>query len=92
MIAEKETKDKLICFHCGNICPNELINIEEKLFCCGGCKTVFEILDSTKLCNYYSIDKTPGLSPQEFNREKFGYLDEPLVADKIIEFKDDTIS
>ena len=56
-----ETEKKLICYHCGEDCPDDEIAIGEKLFCCNGCKTVYELLDANDLCTYYNIDETPGV-------------------------------
>jgi Cu+-exporting ATPase len=46
------------CFHCGEDCGKHPITIEEKHFCCEGCKMVFEILNKSGLCDYYAISKT----------------------------------
>ncbi|KAB2845802.1 MAG: hypothetical protein F9K45_03215, partial [Melioribacteraceae bacterium] len=51
---------KIKCYHCGDDCPDNEIKINDKFFCCNGCKTVYEILEANNLCNYYSIDEQPG--------------------------------
>ncbi|HAR74484.1 MAG TPA: hypothetical protein DCR77_13920, partial [Flavobacteriaceae bacterium] len=33
------------CFHCGQRIEEEVIQFDEKDFCCQGCKTVYEILN-----------------------------------------------
>ena len=83
--------EKTFCFHCGDICANNAVMLEEKIFCCTGCKTVFEILNVNKLCNYYSISNNPGLSPPVIPQNKFDYLDEKAVSDQLVEFMDDEI-
>jgi len=87
-----EIKEKLICYHCGENCPDGEIHIDDKLFCCNGCKTVFEILDLNKLCDYYSINSRPGITPSINKNEKFNYLDDQSVIDRLLSFRDDKIS
>ena len=83
--------EALHCFHCGDDCPNNSISIGEKAFCCQGCKTVFEILNTNELCDYYSIEDNPGLSPkQDIIANRFDYLDDDSVRGQIIEFSGET--
>lgn len=37
------------CFHCGQRIEEEVIQFDEKDFCCQGCKTVYEILNVNNL-------------------------------------------
>lgn len=83
---------KKICYHCGDECKNDSIRIDEKLFCCNGCKTVFEILNVNQLCNYYNLENKPGISPRGFHSIKFDYLDDQQVIDQIIDFSEGTIT
>ncbi len=41
----------LLCYHCGTPCIGERIAIEEKVFCCDGCKLVYEIINENDLCD-----------------------------------------
>ncbi|NND63708.1 MAG: heavy metal translocating P-type ATPase [Flavobacteriaceae bacterium] len=75
------------CYHCGDSCENQLIRIEEKAFCCNGCKTVYEILSGNDLSYYYDLEKNPGISP-ELKEGKFDYLDNAEIASKLLEFDD----
>ena len=92
MPEEINAKSELLCYHCGDVCKDSSINIEDKYFCCSGCKTVYEILNQNQLCTYYSFDQSPGISPKEIHSPKFDYLDDKTVIDKLIEFRDDKIS
>ncbi|OFY85388.1 MAG: ATPase [Bacteroidetes bacterium RIFCSPLOWO2_12_FULL_35_15] len=75
------------CYHCGENCKNEEISIENKKFCCDGCKLVYEILNENDLCKYYDITKTPGITVKgKFISEKFAYLDDEKVKQKLISF------
>lgn len=77
------------CFHCGNECPDDLIHLEEKYFCCDGCKTVYEILDQNNLCNYYQIEEKSGNTPQI---SRFEFLDNPEIAKTLLDFQNESIS
>lgn len=92
MSKENKTETILSCYHCGDECKDDSIRIDEKLFCCNGCKTVYEILDQNKLCNYYNLDQTPGISPSLNFGNRFDYLDDPSTIQKILDFQDDNIS
>jgi len=92
MPAPEQIQKELICYHCGAQCNDESISIDEKYFCCNGCKTVFEILDQNKLCEYYDFEKSPGITLADLNLRKFDYLSDPLVQSKLIDFKDENIT
>ncbi|MCF6237310.1 MAG: heavy metal translocating P-type ATPase metal-binding domain-containing protein [Candidatus Marinimicrobia bacterium] len=81
--------EELACFHCGDSCPDQSIAIGERHFCCNGCKTVFEILNVNELCEYYAIEKAPGVTPkQDLITDRFAYLDDETVRTQIVEFSD----
>ena len=92
MSKENKTEITFACYHCGDECKDDSIKIEEKLFCCNGCKTVYEILDQNKLCNYYNIEQNPGISPNFNFGNRFDYLDDPSTIQKILDFQDENIS
>lgn len=92
MSTEKKIELSLLCYHCGDECKDDSISIDEKLFCCNGCKTVYEILDQNKLCNYYKLDQTPGISPNINFGNRFDYLEDPSTIQKILDFQDENIS
>lgn len=92
MSAENKIEQTLNCYHCGEECSNASIRIDDKYFCCQGCRTVYEILDQNKLCNYYDIEKTPGITLSDLNLRKFDYLDDPIVQSKLTDFKNENIT
>ena len=75
------------CFHCHEQCPDERLHIDDKFFCCDGCKMVYEILNTHDLCEYYKLDEKPG---QTLNKRRdaraYAYLDDSDVQDKLLEF------
>lgn len=77
------------CFHCGTSCDDELITIEEKSFCCFGCKTVYEILSENDMACYYDFENNPGAIPLEI-KGKYDYLSNESIVSKLVEFEDDT--
>lgn len=88
----KELK-KTTCYHCGETCDNEDLHIESKVFCCQGCKTVYEILNKVELCDYYNISANPGLNQKtKIRPEKFAFLDDKTIIEKLIHFKDENQS
>ncbi|MBL7916898.1 MAG: heavy metal translocating P-type ATPase metal-binding domain-containing protein, partial [Bacteroidia bacterium] len=93
MIQEKSIKEKIACFHCGDVCISAVVKLDDKTFCCEGCKMVYEIINSKGLCEYYDKEKTPGLSRKIKVREgKFDFLNDKAVRNKLIHFKNETDS
>lgn len=85
----KEVKPAMLCYHCGTECANSNIKIDDKIFCCEGCKLVYEILDQNGLCNYYDIQNHPGLTQvKPVRNDKYAYLDNEEIAQKLYKFTD----
>lgn len=77
------------CFHCGQDIDNEIIHHDDKAFCCQGCQTVYDILTSNNLNQYYCLNENPGNNRKENTpSEYFGFLDDPKVRAEIIIFTD----
>jgi len=75
------------CYHCGTTC-DESIKVEDKFFCCDGCKMVFQLLDENGMCQYYDLSEMPGMSAKGvFASEKYNYLDSVAIQDQLIQFK-----
>ena len=83
--------EKTTCFHCGDDCFSEDFIIEDKHFCCHGCKTVYQVLDENKLCGYYKYNEHPGLSRASLNK-RFDYLSDPTIVSELIDYTDQKIS
>src|SRR3569832_387361 len=80
-------KTKLSCYHCGDDCVNDFIAIGEKVFCCEGCKLVYEILEENNLCTYYNLQDKPGIKVEPLTGNRFSFLDETSIQQKLISFK-----
>jgi len=81
----------LKCFHCGQTCEETLWQ-DDKPFCCYGCKTVYEILNSNNLCQYYDLDKNPGIQLKNKSDETYAYLNEKDIRKKLLDFDSDTFA
>lgn len=84
---QNKTAPKVICYHCHEACEDDRLVIDNKHFCCQGCKMVYEILNTHGLCNYYQIDENAGVSLKNpKNSKSYAYLDDAEVQEKLLEF------
>lgn len=85
------TAKRTACYHCGETCSNSAITLNEKIFCCEGCKLVFELLNEHQLCEYYRLNDKPGI-PQRIKvrKDKFAFLEDGKIAQQLIQFRDNT--
>ena len=80
--------EKHECYHCGISC-NTSIAIDDKVFCCEGCKLVYELLDDNGLCDYYKLQSHPGLTQiKALRNDKYAYLDNEEIAKRLYKFTD----
>lgn len=79
------------CYHCGEVCVEEIIPHDEKDFCCTGCKLVYEVLSENDLCNYYSIEANPGGTQRNVSTRsnRFDYLTDAEIIGKLLDFQND---
>ena len=86
---EKKKKMSTLCYHCGTPCITNSIAIDEKIFCCEGCKLVYEIINENGLCDYYKIQNHPALSQiKPLRSDKYAYLDNEEIAKQLYHFTD----
>jgi Cu+-exporting ATPase len=77
------------CYHCGEQC-DDIVEIDNKKFCCEGCKQVYLLLNENNLCTYYNFDKNPGIKAKgKFNSERFAYLEDAVTVKKLVQFSSD---
>lgn len=74
------------CYHCGLEYSNKSYYIGDKGFCCNGCQTVYEILNSHDLNCYYDLESNPGTKPKNL-KDKYTYLEDDAIVDSLLEFK-----
>jgi P-type Cu+ transporter len=91
MAVSSHTNTQTTCFHCGEDCTDKDIMLQEKVFCCQGCKMVYEILNQYDLCEYYDLNSKPGINQRIAVRgDKFAFLDDEKIAQQLYLYKDDS--
>jgi len=85
---EKQKAIQLACYHCGEPCPNQNSHLADKVFCCSGCQTVYQILEENKLETFYELNQQAGIQMKHTDTSKFAYLDLPEVASRLLDFTD----
>ncbi|PQJ78226.1 heavy metal translocating P-type ATPase [Polaribacter porphyrae] len=78
------------CFHCGDSCKDNIIKIDDKNFCCNGCKTVYEIFSENDLTCYYDLQDNPGAIPTEI-QGKYNFLENEDIIEKLVDFNDGNV-
>jgi Cu+-exporting ATPase len=93
--APAPTREKEICAHCGDDCPPHPVCADAKVFCCAGCKSVYELLYANNLCTYYNFDAgaKPGVTvkEEEVPLGRFAYLDEDPIRNQLLNFQSEAI-
>lgn len=84
---ETKTRELTLCYHCGN-CADEYTWLDDKVFCCNGCREVYSILSQSGLGNYYAYNDHPGATRDKGNG-RFDYLKEPAIIRDLVEYADD---
>ena len=54
MLTSKVQKNIIPCKHCGDKCFSDAYKKDDAIFCCLGCKTVYEWLNNEGLQYYYA--------------------------------------
>jgi Cu+-exporting ATPase len=79
--------DKHTCFHCGLDATASKITFDDKVFCCNGCKTVYEIFSANDLTCYYDLQQAPGATPKDIEG-KYNFLENTKIIEQLLEFND----
>ncbi|MFT3826996.1 MAG: heavy metal translocating P-type ATPase metal-binding domain-containing protein [Chitinophagaceae bacterium] len=83
------TSEQVACYHCGEPCFTTSIATDNHLFCCEGCKLVYQLLQQNGLTEYYNLNTSPGQNQQETARkDKFSFLEQPEIQQQLISFTD----
>lgn len=84
-----ETRTAEACFHCGTACNRRAFTAGDKVFCCHGCLTVFELLTENGLEDFYQLSHAAGVRIRaESTQDQFKYLDAPSVRERLVQFSD----
>lgn len=90
MSSLSEAPSVAACYHCGTAVPEPVQTWDGKLFCCPGCRSVYQILNESKLCLYYDFEQTPGITPALRPAERYTFLDDPLIIKQLIDFSNES--
>ena len=92
-ITNNQPTTKTNCYHCGEHCDHQDIHIEEKIFCCDGCKMVFEILNENDMCTYYNLENNKAGISLKSGKDVSDYevLEDIDVQKRLIDFENDEI-
>lgn len=90
MALSTELKTSTSCYHCGDKIEDTAYVLNEHKFCCLGCQTVYQILNENNLASYYKYNTHPGKS-QKSQKEDLGYLEEPNIIAKLVDYQDDNV-
>lgn len=78
------------CYHCGASNPNHNLSIDDKIFCCQGCLSVYQLLNKVGLCAYYDLNEAAGINKRQENRaDRFSFLEDAEIEQQLITFKND---
>jgi Cu+-exporting ATPase len=80
------------CSHCGDDCNTETIALSSHVFCCLGCKTVFEILNQNDLKSYYELENSPGIKAEEIDPDQYAFLDNIEITHQFVRFQNSAIT
>lgn len=77
------------CYHCGDDVIGKGIHYDDKVFCCNGCKSVYQLLSSNELGGFYDLEANAGVKPEGGNEHRFAFLQVDEIAQKFIDFEDE---
>jgi P-type Cu+ transporter len=75
------------CYHCNTMCEEE-IEFDNKVFCCYGCQTVYEIINQNELGKYYDLNSHPGKKKANEKSLRFDFLDLDEIKTKLLSFSE----
>ncbi|MBK6342262.1 MAG: heavy metal translocating P-type ATPase [Flavobacteriales bacterium] len=86
---DAKTLTKVTCYHCGDPCADEHRVHDGKDFCCHGCEVVFDLLSEAGLCDYYALEKQPGVKQESSaDEQRLELFALPEVREKLVEFSE----
>ncbi len=85
--ASKNTR----CFHCGDAVMHAGFTADGHDFCCVGCQSVYRILSGNNMQQYYRYNTHPG-KKKDGGAERYEYLGEPAITDKLIDFRNEDVT
>lgn len=81
------------CYHCGDPCAEEHRARDGHDFCCQGCEVVYDLLQESGLCDYYSLGEGPGVKLRsDVDEPRTGLFDVTEVRAQLVEFSESGIT
>ncbi|MBL7950333.1 MAG: heavy metal translocating P-type ATPase [Flavobacteriales bacterium] len=81
------------CFHCGDPCVDDHRVHQGKDFCCQGCAVVYDLLNEAGLCDYYILEKQPGVKQRaSIDEQRTELFDLEEVRERLVEFSEQGIT
>lgn len=81
------------CYHCGDPCAETHRVHAGKDFCCQGCEVVYDLLNESGLCNYYELEKQPGVKQiGTLDQQRIELFDLAEVRERVVEFSEEGIT
>ncbi|MCU0429426.1 MAG: heavy metal translocating P-type ATPase metal-binding domain-containing protein [Cytophagaceae bacterium] len=88
-MANKTTSTHVQCFHCGDACDSGSLQFHNKSFCCQGCKSVYELLQSHDLCTYYDLETMPGIKVNSEIQNRYAFLADEKIIKSLLDFDEE---
>jgi len=79
------------CYHCGDAVSNAVFEADGHSFCCLGCQSVYRILSSNNMQQYYRYNMHPGKKKGN-DPTRYEYLDEDAIVEQLIDFRNEEIT
>ena len=76
------------CYHCGDEVIGKGYFLDEKVFCCNGCKGVYQLLKDNGLGDFYTFESNAGVKPSKETEHKYAFLDVDSIRQKFIDFEE----
>lgn len=80
------------CYHCGDELPHPPVSFDQKAFCCQSCASVYSLLQSNSLKDFYQFEKNPGIKPKQVRKDKYQFLSIPEIRSRYIQYEDEKIT
>lgn len=80
------------CYHCGDEVIGKGVHYDNKVFCCNGCKGVYQLLSDNALGDFYNMENKPGTKPLNSDVHRYAFLNVEEIRSKFIDFEDDKIT
>lgn len=80
------------CYHCGDEVVGKGVQYDNKVFCCTGCKGVYQLLSDNSLGDFYKLESKPGSKPLNSDTHRYAFLNVEEIKKKFIDFENDKIT